>query len=117
MSDLIPTITIMELKTIINTMEANELKELSSFEVMSDGKYLWTIISAPASGDLDIRDSIKTTADYLGLRANSVGGISPIIVADVAEEPNTCPECSFVARSKAGLLAHQRIKHKELVPV
>ena len=113
MSELIPTITITRLKTIMETKNDNELKELCSFEVTSDGEYLWTIISAPADGDFTIKENIKTAAEYLGLRANIAGGKNPMI----NEEPNTCPECSFVARSKAGLVAHRRIKHKELVSV
>lgn len=82
MSELIPEITITEFRKLINGKKAHELKELASFEIVSNGEYLWTIISVPANGDSTTREAIKVTAEYLGVRANTVGGKNPAEVAD-----------------------------------
>ncbi len=82
MSDLIPEITLTKFRKLVKDKKSDELKELASFEVTVDGEHLWTIISAPANGDWTTRHAIKTSAEYLGVRANTVGGVNPAEVVD-----------------------------------
>ncbi|MFA5753623.1 MAG: hypothetical protein WC910_11195 [Bacteroidales bacterium] len=68
MSDLIPNITITDLKKL----KAPQIKELKSCEIYSDGEYLCTLIIP--HGDVNTKDYGKTQADYLGQKTNIVGG-------------------------------------------
>lgn len=62
-STLIPSISLSDLKRL----SSSELKELKSVEVTVDGEYLFTAI-VPAT------DYVKTQAEYLGVKSNSIGG-------------------------------------------
>lgn len=66
MSGLIPTITISDFKKL----KVHQLKELSSCEVFSDGEYLFTYINGHQSN----MDYVRTQAEYLGLKPNTLGG-------------------------------------------
>ena len=65
MSDLIPEITISEFKRL----KVNELKQLKSCEITSDGEYLFTYINPNT-------DYVKIQAEYLAQKSNSIGGKS-----------------------------------------
>jgi len=71
MSDLIPTMSITEFRKL----KAEEIRELKAVEIMSDGEHLFTAIIP--HGDVVARDYIKTQAEYLALKANISGGLSP----------------------------------------
>lgn len=70
---LIPQITISEFKRLT----ASEIKEMKSVEVTSDGEVLFYAIIPPKQGGMSIIDNITAQAEYLGHRANSVGGLEP----------------------------------------
>ena len=70
---LIPQMTITE----FHRLKAREIKMMKSVEVWSDGEYLFTAIIPPHGAGWTITDHIKTQAEYLGARGNSVGGKSP----------------------------------------
>ncbi len=69
----IPQMTIVEFKKL----KAHQIKEMKSVEVISDGEHLFTAIIPPINAGMGIVDTIKTQADYLGARGNSVGGKTP----------------------------------------
>jgi hypothetical protein len=58
-------------------LKAPEIKEMQSIEIVSDGEYLFTAIIPPYAGGLTIKETIKTQAEFLGQRGNSVGGKAP----------------------------------------
>ena len=70
---LIPEISLTEFKKL----KATEIKEMKSVEVSSDGEYLFTVIIPPQNCGTVITDNIKTQAEYLAQRGNSVGGKMP----------------------------------------
>jgi len=70
---LIPQISYTELKKLT----ASKVKEMKSVEVTSDGEALFYAIIPPEQGGMSITDAIKTQAEYLGVRANTVGGKDP----------------------------------------
>lgn len=72
-STLIPTVPFEQFKK----MKAADLKEMKSFEVTANGEHLLTVIIPPEKGGMTITDNIKTQAEYLAHRANSVGGRDP----------------------------------------
>lgn len=75
MAELIPSISITE----FNKLKVNELRELKSCEVVSDGEYLFTFINAQT-------DYIRVQSEYMGEMSNSVGGkeLNEIIGAEYA---------------------------------
>lgn len=73
MSSLIPTITFSEFKKL----NASKLKEMKSVEITSDGETLFFAIIPPKNGGMTITDNIKTHAEYLAVKGNSVGGKEP----------------------------------------
>jgi len=73
MSTLIPTINISDFKRL----KAHEIKDMKSCEVYADGEYLCTLIIPPRNGGMSVTDNIKTQAEYLGVKSNTVGGKDP----------------------------------------
>ena len=71
MGDLIPSIQYSEFKKL----KASQIRELKACEVTSDGVHLFTAI-IPHS-DLLSSTYIRTQAEYLGMKANMVGGKDP----------------------------------------
>ena len=70
---LIPSMPISEFKRL----KAGEIKEMQSVEVTSDGEVLFTAIIPPVNAGMTMVDTIRTEAEYLGVRGNSVGGKTP----------------------------------------
>ena len=70
---LIPQITISEFKKLTGA----EIKEMKSVEVTADGEVVFYAIIPPYRGGMSINDNIRTQAEYLGHRGNSVGGLEP----------------------------------------
>ena len=77
MSGLIPQIPYSEFKKL----KASQIRELKACEVIADGEHLFTAI-IPHS-DLVSTTYIRTQAEYLGMKANMVGGKD---LDDVKEE-------------------------------
>jgi len=77
MSEIIPEMSFTEFKKL----KAGELKELQSFEVISDGEHLMTVI-IPQTGY--IQDSVQNLAQL----SNSVGGKDIPIEKEIMEERN-----------------------------
>ena len=73
MSSLIPSIAFSDLKKL----SAPKLKEMKSVEVTSDGEVLFFAVIPPQGGGMSIEDYIKTQAEYLCARGNTVGGKDP----------------------------------------
>lgn len=71
---LIPSITISEFRKL----KASEIKGMKSVEVTSDGETLFMLIK-PST------DYIKTQAEYLGVKSNSIDGKDPseVVNADI----------------------------------
>ena len=63
MATLIPNIAITDFKKL----KSHQLKRLNSCEITSDGEYLFTFINSNT-------DYVKTQAEYLAMRSNTVGG-------------------------------------------
>lgn len=70
---LIPQIARADFKKL----SASKLREMKSVEVTSDGETLFFAIIPPLNGGMTIVDTIKTEAEYLSARANTVGGKEP----------------------------------------
>jgi len=70
---LIPQISYTEFKKLT----ASKVKEMKSVEVTSNGETLFYAIIPPIGGGMTITDNIKTQAEYLGVRGNTVGGKDP----------------------------------------
>jgi hypothetical protein len=58
-------------------LTSSKVRDMKSVEVVSDGETLFFAIIPPRNGGMSITDNIKTTADYLGARGNTVGGKMP----------------------------------------
>ena len=71
MSELIPTMTITEFRQL----KANQIKQLKSIEITSDGEHLFTVIIP--HGDIYSSSHIKEQAEYLGMKSNIAGGLDP----------------------------------------
>ncbi|MDD4985782.1 MAG: hypothetical protein PHQ43_08340 [Dehalococcoidales bacterium] len=67
---LIPEIPFSEFKKL----KASEIKELKSCVVTSDGEALFFAIIPPVNAGMSITDNIRTQAEYLGMKGNTVGG-------------------------------------------
>ncbi len=78
MANLIPNIRFTEFKKL----SALKLKQMKSVEVTSDGEVLFYAIIPPLNGGMSIEDNIKTQAEYLAARGNTVGGKNPEEVED-----------------------------------
>ena len=75
---LIPTVPLGKLPF----QDAMKLSALPSVEVVDErGNYIGTLIIPPLGGGTTIFDEIKTQAEYLGVRSNTV--LSPSIIANV----------------------------------
>jgi hypothetical protein len=70
---LVPEITISEFKKL----KPEQIKEMKSVIVTSNGEHLFTAIIPPDGSGSTIMDTIKTEAEYLGNRGNTVGGKFP----------------------------------------
>ncbi len=70
---LIPSITISDFKRL----KVAEIQEMKSVEVTADSEVLFYAIIPPQNGGMTITDNIRTNAEYLAHRANSVGGKDP----------------------------------------
>jgi hypothetical protein len=70
---LIPQMNLTDFKHL----KAGQIKELKSVEVISDGQYVFTAIIPPLNRGTTITDNIKTQAEYLAVKSNSVGGKDP----------------------------------------
>ena len=73
MSTLIPSLTITDFRKL----KAVEIKAMKSVEILSDGEVLFYAIIPPQNGGMSITDTIRTEAEYLSARGNSVGGQDP----------------------------------------
>ena len=60
---LIPTVSLSEFKKL----KADQIRQLKSFEMTSDGEYLCTVV-------IPNTEYIKTQTEYTSLLSNSVGG-------------------------------------------
>lgn len=74
MSSLIPEISLTEFKKSMTRLKIDQIKRLKSFEVRSDGEPLFYIIVPPENAGMTITDNIRTQAEYLAMRGNTVGG-------------------------------------------
>jgi hypothetical protein len=63
--------------TDFKKLTAAKIKEMKSVEVVSDNEMLFFAIIPPVNGGMTITDNIRTQADYLGARGNTVGGKTP----------------------------------------
>lgn len=72
-SNLIPAISLSDLKKL----SASKLRDMKSAEVTTDGETLFIVIIPPRDGGMSITDVIKTQAEYLAVRGNTVGGKNP----------------------------------------
>jgi hypothetical protein len=70
---LISQISLSEFKRL----KSSEIKEMKSVEVTADGEVLFYAIIPPYRGGMTINDNIRTQAEYLAHRSNSVGGLEP----------------------------------------
>jgi len=70
MSGLIPQITI----AVFKNLKAEQIKKLKSAEITSNGEVLFYAIIPPEEGGTTITDVIKTEAEHLAFRANTIGG-------------------------------------------
>jgi len=70
MSDLIPSVNLTEF-----TKLKSAISQLKSCEVTFDGVYLFTAIIPPPDGGA-VNEYIKTQAEYLAMRGNTVGGVN-----------------------------------------
>jgi len=75
---LIPEISITEFRKL----KASQINEMKSLAVISDGEVLFYAIIPPKDGGMSVTDNIKTQAEYLGQRGNTVGGKNPEEVLD-----------------------------------
>jgi len=77
-----PTIKYTDFKKLT----AAKVREMKSVEVTSDNEVLFFAIIPPRNGGMTITDNIRTHADYLGARGNTVGGKMPeeILNADIS---------------------------------
>jgi hypothetical protein len=69
----IPSISYTDFKKI----KPEQIQGMKSCEITFNGEYLFTLIVAPQKGGMSIYDNIKTQAEFLGARANSVGLTNP----------------------------------------
>jgi len=72
MSDLIPEINFTDFVKIVKDGKIGELK---ACEVKFNGFHIFTAIIP--HGDIVARDYIRTQSEYLALKANISGGVSP----------------------------------------
>jgi len=70
---LIPTISWTEFKKLT----ASQIKEMKSVAVTFNSEPLFFVIIPPLNGGMSITDNIKTQAEYLAVRSNTVGGKDP----------------------------------------
>jgi hypothetical protein len=70
---LIPVINLTEFKRL----KKEQIQEMQSVIVMADGEPLFIAIIPPLGGGMTITDTIRTEAEYLGARGNTVGGKTP----------------------------------------
>lgn len=73
LSNMVPNIPFTALKQF----NAEQVRNMQSCEITSDGEYLFTLIVVPKNAGMTIGDNIKTNAEYLAVRSNTVGGIDP----------------------------------------
>ncbi len=67
---LVPEVQLSDFKKL----KASEIKELKSCAVTSDGEVLFFAIIPPVNAGMSITDNIRTQAEYLGMKCNTVGG-------------------------------------------
>ena len=72
MSDLIPEINWTDFVKIV---KGGKIGELKACEVKFNGFYIFTAIIP--HGDLTPSDFARVQAEYLGVKANIVGGVDP----------------------------------------
>jgi hypothetical protein len=73
LATLIPEMKLTDFKKL----KAEQIKELKSVEVYSDGEYLFTAVIPAANGGSSVIGNIRTKAEYLCNTSNSVGGKNP----------------------------------------
>jgi len=76
MATLIPNITISEFKKL----KASQITELKSCEVYSDNEYLFTFVNSN-------NDYVRTQAEYLALKSNTIGGKAIEEILEVEDAP------------------------------
>ena len=113
MSNLIPEIQLEKLAKL--TYE--QLVTMKSCEIYDGDRYVGVIVIPPLNGGMTITDNIKTQAEYLALRGNTVGGVMPDQLVDrpvivnefkVPEVEYKCEVCGKVCKSAGGLSGHSR---------
>jgi len=70
MATLIPEIS----KNDLDFLTSDEVTKMKSCEIFFEGRYLATLIVPPTNAGSSVNDSIRTGAEYLGHRGNTVGG-------------------------------------------
>lgn len=60
--------------TQFKKLTPEQIKQLKSVIVTSNGEYLFTAIIPPQDCGMTITDTIKTEAEHLAYRGNTVGG-------------------------------------------
>ncbi len=80
----IPEITFNE----FHTLKAGQIREMKSVIVTADGERLFTAVIVPQNVGMAITDDINIRAEYLGARANTVGGKHPDEVMAVGGQPS-----------------------------
>jgi|WetSurMetagenome_2_1015567.scaffolds.fasta_scaffold87714_1 hypothetical protein len=68
--NILPSVTVSELKKLLVKLKSEDFKELKSFEVTANSEYLFTVI-------IPRTDFIKQESLYKGELSNSVGGTDP----------------------------------------
>jgi hypothetical protein len=67
---LIQEISITDFKKL----KPEQIRELKSVSITSNGEYLFTAVIPPVNAGMSITDTIKTEAEHLAYRGNTVGG-------------------------------------------
>ena len=84
MSDLIPVVAWTDLVRIV---KQGKIRELKACEITFNGEYLFTALIP--HGDMYSGDYIRTQGEYLALKANITGGLSPeeLLSKETADVP------------------------------
>jgi hypothetical protein len=68
--NILPSVTVTELRKLLGKLRAEDFKNLKSFEVTANSEYLFTVI-------IPRTEFIKQESLYKGELSNSVGGTDP----------------------------------------
>jgi hypothetical protein len=68
--NILPSVTVTELKKLLWKLKSDDFKDLKSFEVTANSEYLFTVI-------IPRTEFIKQESLYKGELSNAVGGTDP----------------------------------------